>query len=88
MCLTSNFLGAVHLDTTFLLAELRPPEHRQAERYRSRVECIDLVSELEYVRSPLLPGLRHHVESKLLKDAIVAVLVGCGQRRLSDGLSP
>ena len=66
------------LDTTFLLAELRPPEHRQAERYRRGVECIHLASELEYVLRPLLPGLRHHVESELLKNAVVAVLVGCG----------
>ena len=77
----------VSLDTTFLLAKLRPPEHRQTERYRRRVECIDLASELEYVRRALLLGLRHHVESELLKDAIVAVLVGCSQCRLGDGLS-
>ncbi len=30
----------------------------------------------------------HHVESKLLKDAIVTVLIGCCQRRLGDRLSP
>ena len=75
------------LDTTFLLAKLRPSEHRQAERYRRRVECIHLASEPEYVRCPPLPGLRHHVESKLLKDTIVTVLVGSSQSRLGDGLS-
>lgn len=77
----------VSLDTTLLLAELRPPEHRQTERYRRGVKCIDLASGLEYVRRPFLPGLLHHAESKLLKDAVVAVLVGCGQCRLGDGLS-
>ena len=78
----------VSLDTTFLLTKFRPLEHRQTERYRRRVECIYLASELECVRCPLLPGLRHHVEGKLLEDAIVTVLVGCSQRRLGDGLSP
>ena len=66
----------VSLDTTFLLAELRPPEHRQAERCRRGVKCIGLASELEYVRCPLFRGLPHHVESEILKDAVVAVLVG------------
>ena len=77
----------VSLDTAFLLAELRPPEHRQTERYRRGVECIDLASELEDVCCPFLPGLRHHVEGKLLKDTKVAVLIGRSQRRLGDGLS-
>lgn len=45
-------------------------------------------SELEYVRCSLLPGLCHHVEGKLLKDAIVTVLVGSSKGRLGDGLSP
>ena len=78
----------VSLDTAFLLAELRPPEHRQTERYRRGVECIDLASELEDVCCPFLPGLRHHVEGKLLKDTEVAVLIGRSQRSLGDGLSP
>ena len=85
MCL--QVIEDVSLDTIFLLSELRPPEHRQTERYRRGVECIDLASELEDVCCPFLPGLRHHVESELLKDAIVAVLVGCSQCRLGDGLS-
>ena len=78
----------VSLDTPFLLAKLRPPEHRQTEWYRRGIECIDLSSKLEYVCRPFLPGLSHHVESELLEDAIVAVLVGSSQRRLGDGLSP
>ena len=77
----------VSLDTTFLLAKLRPPEHRQTERYCRRVECIYLASELEYIRCPLLLGLRHHVEGKLLEDAIVTVLVSCSKSRLGNGLS-
>ena len=77
----------VSLDTAFLLAELRPPEHRQAERYRRRVECIDLASELEDICCPFLPGLRHHIEGKLLKDAVVAIPIGRSQRRLCDRLS-
>ena len=78
----------VSLDTAFLLAELRPPKHRQAERYRRRVECIDLTSKLENVCCSFLPGLRHHVEGKLLKYVEVAVLIGRSKCRLGDGLSP
>ena len=78
----------VNLDTAFLLVEFRPPEHRQTERYRREVECIDLASELEDVCCPFHPDLLHHVEGKLLKDAVVAILIGRSQRRLGDGLSP
>ena len=78
----------VSLDTTFPLTELSPPEHRQTEGNRCGIKRIDLASELENVLCPLLPSLRHHVESELLKDAIVSVLISSSQCCLGNGLSP
>lgn len=76
------------LDTTSLLAKLRPPEHRQTEWYCRGIECVDLAYKLEHVFRPFLSDLSHHAGSELLEDAIVALLVGSSQRRLGNGLSP
>lgn len=74
------------LSRRFALAELGPPEDRQAKRYRGRVEHIDVPVQFEDVVYPLLAGLIHHVEGEVLEDPIVPVLVGPCQGCLGHGL--
>ncbi len=76
----------VYLHTTLPLAELGPPEDRQAKRYRGRVKRIDVPVQLEDVVYPFLAGLAHHEEGVVLEDPIVPVLVGSGQGCLGHGL--
>ena len=76
----------VYLHAALPLAELGPPEDRQAERYRGRIERIDVSVQLEDVLYPLLAGQGHHVEGEVLEDPIVPVLVGSGQGCLGHGL--
>ncbi len=75
------------LNTTFLLAELRPPEHRQTERYGGGIKGIHLATELENVCHTLLSCLLHHEEGELLKDAVVTILICRGKRCLGYGLA-
>ena len=74
----------VNLHAAFALAELGPPEDRQAKRNRRRVERIDVPVQLEDVVYPLPAGLIHHIEGEALKNPIVTVLVGGGKRCLCD----
>ena len=76
----------VYFHAAFPFAELGPPEDRQAKRYRGRIESIDVPVQLEDVVYPLSAGLVHHVESEVLEDPIVPVLVGSGQGCLGHGL--
>ena len=76
----------VYLNAALPLAELGPPEHRQAKRYRGRVERIEVPVQLEDVLYPLPAGQGHYVEGVVLEDPIVPVLVSSGQGCLGHWL--
>ncbi len=58
-----------------MLSELSPFEHRLAEIYGGRVERIDMTVKLEDFLNPSLTGLSNHIESELLEDTLIALLV-------------
>ena len=76
----------MNLYTTFPFSELGPPEDRQAQRYRCRVERIDFPVQLEDVNHSFATGLGHHVEGEVFENPIVPVLVDSCQSRLCDRL--
>ena len=52
------------------------PEHRETKVYDGRVECVDMAFKLEEFVNPSLPSLLNHKLGEVLKNAIVALLVG------------
>ena len=74
-------------DAPFSLAELSPPENGKAQRYGRRIKRVDIPVKFEDTRHPFLPGLHHHEESELLKDAVVSILVSCGESGFGDGFA-
>ena len=66
----------MHLDAAFVLAELRPLEHRKAQVDGGGIEGIDMAVKLEDFLYSAPSGLRNHIEGELLEDAVVALLVG------------
>ena len=78
----------VHLHAALPPAEPCPSKERQAERNRGRIKCIDVAAQPEDLLRAPASGFRHHLECKLLEDAVVAPLVGIGESRLGHGIVP
>lgn len=72
----------------FSLAKLCPLENGKAQRYGRRIKRVDIPVQFEDIRHPFLPGMFHHEESEFLKDAVVSILVSCGESSFGDGLAP
>ena len=75
----------VDLDARLRTSELRPTKERHAEVNSRRVHGIEPAVQLKLSCNPSLLRKEHHVESKLLKDAIVSEVVDLGKRTLLDG---
>ena len=84
-----NLSDDIHLrvdfDTRLRTPELRPSKERHAEIDSRRVHGIEPAVQLKPSCNPSLLRKEHHVESKLLKDAIVSEAVDLGKRTLLDG---
>ena len=65
----------VHLYAALVLTKFCPFEHRQTEVDGCGVKGIDMTIKLEDFLYPAFAGLRNHVESELLEDAVIALLV-------------
>ena len=65
----------MHLDSAFVLAKLSPLEHRQTKVDGCGVKGIDMTVKFEDFLYPTFAGLRNHVGSELLEDAVIALLV-------------
>ena len=83
LCL--NVVKRVHLNTTLMLAELRPLEHRKTQINRGRVEGIDMPLDLEDFVNSALPRLLNHELGIVLDDMIVTLLVGFAKIASGDG---
>ncbi len=79
--LSLHVIRDMGFDTTFLLAELRPPEHRKTQIYSGGVKGVDVATELEDVGRPLPLSLSNHMIREVLKDAIIPILIGSGKSR-------
>ena len=84
-----NLRDDIHLrvdfDARLRTSELRPTKERHAEVDSRRVHGIESAVQLKLSCNPSLLREEHHVESKLLKDAIVSEIVSFGKRTLFDG---
>jgi len=84
-----NLRDDIHLrvdfDARLRTSELRPTKERHAEVDSRRVHGIEPAVQLKLSRNPSLLRKEHHVESELLKDAIVSEVVSLGKRTLVDG---
>ena len=84
-----NLCDDIHLrvdfDARLRTSELRPAKERHAEVDSRRVHGIEPAVQLKLSCNPSLLRKEHHVESKLLKDAIVSEVVDLGKRTLLDG---
>ena len=76
---------SVNLDARLRASELRPCKERHAEVDSRRVHGIESSVQLKISGNPSLLRKEHHVEGKLLKDAVVLEVVSLGQRTLVDG---
>ena len=70
-----NIVESMDFYPAFLLAELRPAEDCKAEFDCCGIESIDCSTEVEYRRIVQITSEFHHVESILLEDAAVTILV-------------
>ena len=70
-----QIIQCMHLDTTFLLPELRPAEYCKPEFDGSKIEGIDVPSKVKYLCNSQSASLFYHIIGKLFKDMIVPVLV-------------
>ena len=73
-------------DARLCAPELCPSEYGHTEVNSRRVDGIESPMKLELFRDASGLGNRHHVESELLKDAMVSEHVGLGQHLSVDGL--
>lgn len=73
--------------TTFLLPEVRPAEHCEAEFDGSRIEGIDVSGKVKYLCNSQSNNLFYHIVDKLLKDMIVPVLVSFCKINACNGVS-
>ena len=73
------------LDARLRTSELRPTKERHTEVDSRRVHGIEPAVQLKLSRNPSFLCKEHHVEGKLLKDAIVSEVVSLGKRTLVDG---
>lgn len=65
----------MYLYTAFPLSKLCPPKHLQTEVDGRGVESINIATEFEDVFATSLSCLANEVESELLKDAIIPILI-------------
>lgn len=84
-----NLRDDIHLrmdfDARLRTPELCPTKERHAEVDSRRVHGIEPAVQLKFSCNPSLLRKEHHVEGKLLKDAIVSEVVDLGKRTLLDG---
>ena len=73
-------------DARLCTSELCPSEYRHAEINSRRVDGIEPAMKLELLRDASGLGNRHHVESELLKDAMVSEHIGLRKHLPVDGL--
>ena len=73
-------------DTRFRASKLCPSEYGHAEVNGRRVDSIELAMQFELFCNASGLGNRHHVESELLKDAMISETVGLRQHLSVDGL--
>ncbi len=73
-------------DTRFRASKLCPSEYGQAEVNGRRVDSIELAMQFELFCNASGLGNRHHVESKLLKDAMLSESIGLRQHLSVDRL--
>ena len=78
----------VNLDTRLRASELRPAKERHAEVDCRGVHGIESAVQLKLSGNPSLLSKEHHVEGKLLKDAVIPEIVSLGKRALVDGRLP
>ena len=76
---------SVDLDARLRTSELRPSKERHAEVDSRGVHGIEPAVQFKLSCNPPLLGKEHHVESKLLKDAVVPEVISLGKRTLVDG---
>ena len=72
----------VNLDSRLCASELRPFEHGHTEVDGGRVDGIEPAVQFKISCNPLGLGNGHHVEGKLLKDAVVSEAIGLGKHLL------
>ena len=85
--LRNNVNLCVNLDARLGAPELSPSENRHTEVDGSGVDGIELAMQLKLLRDSLSLGFGHHVESKLLKDAVVSKVVSLGEHLSVDRLT-
>ena len=73
-------------DARFRASKLCPSEYGLAEVNGRRVDSIELAMQFELFCNASGLGNRHHVESELLKDAMISETVGLRQHLSVDGL--
>ena len=76
---------SVDLDARLRASEFRPSKERHAEVDCCGVHGIEPAVQLKLSGNPPLLRKEHHVEGKLLKDAVVPEVVSLGKRALVDG---
>ena len=76
---------SVDLDARLCASELRPSKERHAEVDSRGIHGIEPAVQLKLSGNPSLLRKKHHVEGKLLKDAVVPEVVSLGKRALVDG---
>lgn len=76
---------SVDLDARLRASELRPAKERHAEVDSCGIHGIEPAVQLKLSGNPSLLCKEHHVEGKLLKDAVVPEVVSLGKCTLVDG---
>ena len=79
---------SVDLDARLRASELRPCKERHAEVDSRGIHGIESAVQLKLSGNPSLLRKEHHVEGKLLKDAVIPEIVSLGKRALVDGRLP
>ena len=74
-----NVVESMYFNTTLMFAKLCPPEYVQTQIYRRRVECIDIAVQFEDVNGAFTPSFINKKINKILKDAIVSILICSGK---------
>ena len=76
---------SVDLDTRLRTSKLRPGKERHTEVDCCGVHGIEPAVQLKLFGNPSLLRKKHHMEGKLLKDAVVSEVVSLGKRTLVNG---
>lgn len=79
---------SVYLNTRLRASKLCPAKERHTEVNGSRINSIKSAMKFKLSRNPSLLCEGHHVDGKLLKDAIVSEIVSLGKRTSVDGCLP